>query len=1276
MADVMSRIPVSEMKEAHIPNSEQSESTAVKDPCRRCPVRASCTNFGALYDLLHVAKRGGRRGPHPPASIEAVFAHLCTLTPLFLQLDTSTEHPALLTAYCSEVTEGKSGSGSIAANVYMQRVLRQVCVAWQPWVTSAQKERLIADLTCCPSSLYGAAALQEATRLLSPSAAPGGGGVGGSNGTSNSFPVVPQKMHEAEHERSWRALLESVPTFYVSAELVREDVLRRYPLEGMRLWNSWMRAALATAEGTIDEHSDGFDGLGPNRRKASAGEASHDDPRLEVTVDGCAVRLPSKERCLQCGCPARLLYSSQRSTQVLPFERYSLVRSVIYGAQLMHYATSLLATTVTTTAASLDDVRHLFKMQQCKANYDEQQQQPEFTVGTVGESKAHNSRLPAACAAFFPCVEVLLDHPDLAFALEIRDAARGLDCAGLPPLPPRQGLPPHYGSDDALQIQLHPAFSHELRGVADVALSTERRTKRLCDAAATCAPRVSGHASSTASYRLPTSVLVHHVRASADAVPPSLQTFPLCTMPAAGSNSATATEEETVSLRQGVVCLAVVEGGEGSSQPTGGTEQVLLLAFTCDPTTVDIVAVSEPCISMLTARLSGGTLTDHGDASSVPPASEEKSSEAACAADALARLLCLDSVTKVLPSSFYSNAWCNGRPRLFNAVQSLVSVSCSLQHVACYAGLPMGTVVEGAEGDLLLAAMINQRHDVYLELPSDLIQQGLQEGTERGFLRKALHDAASLAVATLLTFRDRQAEEEMLRRFCVGLPSSDSLSVQTQRNFSFTELMKVWATSTHAMHDYSVAMRLSRYMHWLNNLTSTRSCSLLESDVASNTLVSDASLSPAAAREALRELIATYGPDPLPRIQWRDALLSETTSREPAGVSALEKTALPAAANAPDVPDTETDALSPADECDPPQLTEYEELDSIDATLYDALLQDAAAVKQRVTASLPPPSAEDTGALAATAEVESPLRASDTHNRVSTSASTSALPPPGSDPTARALHDQDTLQFYLSTVLGGDAAAPAPGLTQQAPPAAAEEEGNPGASTLPPSMDVANAGQTYASSYSATPSSTIAAAAITTPTEPPRLPRRFVLGPRSSCQQPCKSIAASASATTECTPMPQRLLPGFPIHSSSSQGCPPGLGRHFGSDSASSALFAFPLQSYASFRSSNTPARSPAAPPVGDISTAARLAPAGAGSDHDGATVFVADVSSPSPLPTPTLAATPSSTATPTVPTECATDVQTNVFASVSDAERLRLATLLVDILRGHPDPPSTPPHR
>ncbi|KPA82336.1 hypothetical protein ABB37_03426 [Leptomonas pyrrhocoris] len=1279
VADVLSRIPISELGEAHGTITEETDSEVAEDNCKRSPVTSAAASVGALVDSLHLATWGGKHVPCPSTPTEVVFAQLRIFAPLFLQLDAATEHLAVLAAYCDEAMEGNAEKGSTAASLYMQRVLRQVRVSWQPWVTSAQRERLLAGVTSFTASHYGPGSFQKGmeTQRRPSSATSTCDGVGSSNGVPNGFFVSLQKTHETDQERSWRILLESVPTFYVSADLVREDVLRRYPSDGARLWHLWTRTASTAAERAAAVAVDGHPVSPSNGAQTDFGDSSTDAPCLEVTADGRAVRVPSKEVCLQFGCPARLIFSTQPGTCAMPRERYSLVQNVRYGPQLMHYASWLLATTVPTAAANLSDIRRVFDVQRCRKEGDEQ---PEASTAEAVVQQSSDISPPfSVCRTFFPCMEVLLDHPDLAFALQIHDPARDLVCAGLPPPSPRPGVRRHDSTDNSLHVQLHPAFAHELRGAADVVLNVLRQAQRACNAAAVCV-------TAAASHLVPASVAVHVRSSPTDVVPPSLASFLRCKISAGASDvaAATAEEEEKRHFRGNVVCVSCVDRSAGTPLSTSSAGQELLLAFACVSTRVDVVVITAPCVSALLTRLSAAGQTSQADASSAFSSPEEQTEEAPCGVDALARLLCHDSVAKVVPSRFYGNARRGGLARLFGVLQDSVITLCPLQHVACYAGIPMGELMakDDEEGDLLLAATVNQRHDVRIEVTPDQITHEVVGEAERDSIMKAVHDAASLAVAALLLCRDRHREQQL---HCprVTPPHAHSLLRGTESHLSLTDLLRRWAGSTRAMHDHSVAVRLSRYTRWLSGLTSTLGGSCWEIDLAQSTRQSGESLSPAAARALLRELIATYGPEPLPPIHWRSTLLSDTDASRCAEVNGLETgtPVLAAAAATPDSSITTEDVLLPAKDIDTPQLTECDEHLSFDATLYDALLRDAAEVTQSAGASPwpppppPPPSAADAGVLAVATEIET----SSSEKGQQSAAPISVSPPAQAttaDTGASASHEQDTLQFYLTTVLGSDAAAAAASVTQRTPATSAPRERVEHSNQPAMVMTAPAAGPTAAPSPPATP---IDIADRT------KLPLGFLFGPRKSFPSPDKNTAAVAGGRSGFIPMQQQTpLQGASWPSNLPQERPRlQPGRQLCCNERYNAPPTAPLRGLTS--SFYLPTVSSAPPMRSSATNVARFDPfapwsAGAGGNTNEAVSASASADSafpPPPLPPPPPpmpAATASVASTPTAPSGCATDLTADFLGRVSDAERLRLASLIVDILRGSPSPPSAPP--
>ncbi|KAG5468726.1 hypothetical protein CUR178_01561 [Leishmania enriettii] len=206
-------------------------------------------------------------------------------------------------------------------------------------------------------------------------------------------------------------------------------------------------------------------------------------PYVEASPCGAAVRAPSLEQCLQAGCPARLIDNPQHAPAALQ-ERYALLRDDgDLGPRLMHMALAMVCAVVPTSPRPLSVARQIFQdlqqQQQClhqeRDSYSREVAERAGAVVSPAAAAAHRE-----CARFFPCVEVLLDHPQPAFTVQIFDKATGRVCARFPvPCEADTKAATPASRPQELQVQLHPSFSHARRGMADVALSVLEKMKAM-----------------------------------------------------------------------------------------------------------------------------------------------------------------------------------------------------------------------------------------------------------------------------------------------------------------------------------------------------------------------------------------------------------------------------------------------------------------------------------------------------------------------------------------------------------------------------------------------------------------------------------------------------------------------------------------------------------------------------------------------------------------------------------------------------------------------------
>lgn len=960
---------------------------------------ASAVTVGALYDALQDTLWCNKDvASQTFIPLELFFMHLAHLAPLLVRLDATAHHFGTLFAYCNEALGVKAAGLRLATttNPYMQRLLRQTRVSWQPWVSAEQKARLIAGASselgperpgqCAQTSL---AAHHRAANGHSP--APCG------------------QFLSAEKERSWRLLLESVPPFFVAAELVRADMRDRHGDDGERLFDAWVsrRATFAASAPSAES------GLPLSGADATA----HEEPFLEVTADGCAVRAPAREACLQAGCPPRLIYNTSPTRHSALRSRHALMNNARFGAELMHAATALLAMTVPSTSCGLEDVRRLFSLQQSNSAVREQ-------------LAAASSSARPTCAAFFPCVEVLLEHPDLSFAVQIRERASGFARATLPnPMEEARGAPQH-SIKDTLQIRLHPSFAHALRGSADVVLTTlqhQRRRRGFLDFGSGKEAR--GGTSATSCR-----VHVHYVRDAADVVPAGFAVL------LRSADDAAAAPTVTLRAVKGVVYVSSTAVRRATHEATSvarSEEQGLQLAFACTPTRVDVVVVPAACIPFFLERVRAASSSKE----------EGGDGEPLRLLDACARLLFDSALVTLAPSRCFTGL---SRPssllRLWVSLSDAALASlCTLEHVAHYAGYPVGSAVAASsDADQLIAAMIQRHHQVrFVTLQQETDADTIQKGAEQGLSGSAeeVWEAATVCVAALLLCRCREREVSILT---ASQSTSTADRVMAMSN-PVVDVLNRWAGSAAAMRDYGVQLRLARYTRWLRCM----------GEDASFATAADSPATAAAARVALEGLCAAYGPEPFPDVSWDVRPVvggDQGTCREAAEVHTHMNLSDAATLDAPrnDVI-TGTAAREDAGERQQREDTaaapapDSEQAD-VDVCLYDALLSEAAALQNGSATALSvsprPTPAEGTSTMAASVDEDKEQKQTREKDETAASArpSSSSSPPPLAEPTDQQ-EQEDTLHFYLATVLGGDTESTATTTTanppqpqQQSPP--------------------------------------------------------------------------------------------------------------------------------------------------------------------------------------------------------------------------------------------------
>lgn len=1123
----------------------------------------------------------------------------------------------------------------------VRRRLRNVRVSWRPWLSEAHVTRLVTAASATDRRTGDVRVSRVA--LYTPHQA---GGVAG-------VESPPTRRSDTVSAEAWAVLFEHVPSFFVAVALVEASLQRVHsPEQVARMLAVWTKG---------HHHHGSTDGA----------PLQWGHPFVEVSPCGSAVRAPTRDACLQAGCPAHLLYATQHvATRSATAARYSLLRCSDGSPGAMNEALALLCAVAPSAAPrSLTEVRERFR---CHAASPE-----------MGASTSVRLRLP--------CAEALLDHPDLAFAVEVTDRVSGQHCIGLPHTAKSEGICGPF-------VQLGRSLSHPHRGRADAAFAATAAAAAAVASPLTCIPAARDGGSAHAF-----SVRFHDARASAAVV--------LRDVAALLSASQSAADAEDAAP---VFCLR----GVGSLILVGAVQHARRV--------VDVVAVeSRELCTLLRA--------ERGTSGDTAPVTESRNGQPLV--ESVSRLIGSAAVAKIVPTQAFTGC-ASGRGASAHPAESIMEALlrtlpasaletvCCLEHVAHFVGYPTGAapprVPRRVDADVLLAATILARCGCTAEPPkqstSGSAGRGLAEpdmdtanrpesdgAAEEGDVNRCLTETAAvtLAASLLLTHLGPRAHPPPPQHRDGHAAAADS--AEWPLHASLLTSLRRWARgpSWLAQQD-GLRRRLTRYQGWLAGATGVHDCAR---DIASVPVCDTANVTEGL-EVKLGDLVRMFGPEPLPLAHsspqrrttacTSDAASAvetqESPSCRPHQTTALDTAKAQLGRPLAPLPMTATPAPPPLEVPQEPSAvaTELDDVD-VDALLYDSLNADAAAVLQESAV------AKETGAASegvrALPHVDSAV----------------TTPPPSSTPlltqsagegaasttaSACGAAEDDALRSYLSSLFDDTGARPqADGVV--APPVLMDGAESQKHGSVTGATDSAKpAAAPAVSAPPAFTTATDASLATVSPTLPSvgaaqddarNLPRAFLLGPagRTGKTTPVDVPYANGACTT--TPSLTIEPPAAVRGASGIFAWPPSpraAGEAQPSAAAAHASAPWPssppaLRTCAQSAASCGPGSATGGPPVemgdgeGDALMLRGRHPGDRRRTHHGQvqrahSLHTARGGVPRPPPPAWPGCTPSPPPPPVTP--CAA-------LGSTDAERLRLASLLVDILRSTSRPPSPPPH-
>ncbi|CAG9582141.1 hypothetical protein LMJF_34_2640 [Leishmania major strain Friedlin] len=1048
----------------------------------------ACCTVGTLYDTLAHAQ--GCSLTAPP-SLEVFFVRLASFAPLFLCL-TPTSHPGsaarqdsaeMLLEYCA----GMTASLYSTLHPFMRRLLRDVRVSWQPWLSSPKIARVIAAAAAggsadgdwgyersvpehvSPSSVCDSAdSSLEALRCL-----PGDGGRSGTRAGKHRYVCTSQDAVTAEN--AWQPLLEHVPPFFVATARVQASLRRAYSdAKALRLLDAWSSQSRLHATAPLDvvAHAECRN---PSRLRCK--DSRCDGPYVEASPCGTAIRAPSPEQCLQAGCPAWLLYKPQHAPATL-HEKYMLSHCVDdCGPWLMHMALALVCAVVPSTSQPLSVVRQIFsdhQRQQCSLWQQERYSEKAIEAADgldIAPAAAH-----AACASFFPCVEVLLDHPQLAFAVQVTERSTGCVCARFP-VPSEAGARTAAPSNrlQELQVQLHPSFSHAQRGRADAALSVLEKTHRITVLAEVPRPQHKRDAPFDISHVC--AVRFHDARdgvltESLEALLQLLEKELATTLAAGSVSDAEQAFFLGVSEVAGLGDEAPIRRDASTTvhgaryAPESPRLVLLLTAVHSDSRVMDVIAVEGRTLCSQLRRMRADDATTSGTDEEQVAATKDR------LLPVLARVLQSPTLVKVLPSSaFVEDSLCGAhllRQRGPSAVrwlldslrsEALTSV-CSLEHIAHYVGYPVDGVMPltlTSEADSLLASTILSRYRSAIDTtttPQGSGSGGETRGSalEQSTSARVICGAATVSLAGSLLLQNHAQEHPLHMPHEERGKHNDGSATESTLGMTLLCALQRWAREPTLARQHGLALRLERFQRWLAHATAGNVDDLIAHSRASSDAAARHLPMGFAAEQrclggrevTLRDLVSRFGPEPLPSPCWmrgRQTAHSRKVKRGccDAGVATVKDTG---------------DQIVKAKRSDseerpslpfPAELSASEGHVDVDALVHDALVREAAAVLQAVARHASPTKIADSDAATSTPlhnDAGLPL----TPKEASTDAACSRLPSPPCSPRSDACAtsgagapvEEDSLQSYLSTLFDEADARPTATTSLQRPGPAAQ----------------------------------------------------------------------------------------------------------------------------------------------------------------------------------------------------------------------------------------------
>ncbi|CCW60667.1 unnamed protein product [Phytomonas sp. EM1] len=298
-----------------------------------------------------------------------------------------------------------------------EEVMRSLIVGWQPWVRPGLRRKLAANSHKFSFSIF---------KLVPPS-----------DRTNGMY------LDTVELQCKWKALLHLVPPHFISVESLKARLLNQTttPIQNtMNRPNHDQGVFTSLQWQDFTQQSPLFHGL-------------------EWSLDQYSLRLASCEECINAGCKPDLLqvcYGAANANDDQAVGVSTLPLPLHQRPVLFYAALGLIAQAVPTFFTPLDIVQRRYASQSRAALKElrERSASPDISGSSLTDEEFQ------WLERHFSHLEPLLDHPDLRFAVEVRDAAEGVLADQPASFQARLPL-------SGALVRLHTDFFHPSRGGVD-----------------------------------------------------------------------------------------------------------------------------------------------------------------------------------------------------------------------------------------------------------------------------------------------------------------------------------------------------------------------------------------------------------------------------------------------------------------------------------------------------------------------------------------------------------------------------------------------------------------------------------------------------------------------------------------------------------------------------------------------------------------------------------------------------------------------------------------